>query len=136
MTALRIVLLRLAAVAGLAAGLGGCALLGLYDGTPLTEASTRQALTAGVSTRADVARVLGTAKVNTFDSGYEVWTYHYKAGLPVFAGFLPGVGALASLADATTRDRELVILFGPDGFVKKYRLREAPSGVERLVGAR
>jgi hypothetical protein len=135
MTAPRFVLSRLAAVAGLAVGLGGCAMLGLYDGAPLTEAATRQALTAGVSTRADVARVLGTAKVNTFDSGYEVWTYRYKAGLPVFAGYLPGVGALASLADATTRERELVILFGPDGFVRKYRLREAPSRAERLVGS-
>ena len=130
------ILQRVAMAAGMALGLGGCAMLGLYDGAPLTEAASREALTAGVSTRADVARVLGTAQVNTFDSGYEVWTYRYKAGLPVFAGFLPGIGALANLADATTRERELVILFGPDGCVRKYRLREAPSGVERLVGAR
>lgn len=122
---------RLLLLGALAIALAGCA-----SAPALTEAQSRQALTAGVSTKADVAQVLGNAKVNAFDSGYEVWTYRYKAGLPVFAGFLPVVGTLATLADATTRERELAILFDPAGVVRKYTLREAPSTAERLVGAR
>lgn len=122
---------RLLLAGALAIGLAGCA-----SAPALTEAQSRRALTAGVSTKADVAQVLGDGKVNTFDSGYEVWTYRYKAGLPVFAGFLPVVGTLATLADATTRERELAILFDPSGVVRKYTLREAPSSAERLVGAR
>ncbi|AVR97769.1 hypothetical protein [Pseudoduganella armeniaca] len=122
---------RLLLASAMGLGLAGCA-----SAPALTEAQSRQALTAGVSTKADVAQVLGSAKVNAFDSGYEVWTYRYKAGLPVFAGFLPVVGTLATLADATTRERELAILFDPSGVVRKYTLREAPSSAERLVGAR
>jgi hypothetical protein len=122
---------RLLLASTLVVGLAGCA-----SAPALTEAQSRQALTAGVSTKADVAQVLGNARVNAFDSGYEVWTYRYKAGLPVFAGFLPVVGTLATLADATTRERELAILFDPSGVVRKYTLREAPSTAERLVGAR
>jgi hypothetical protein len=122
---------RLLLASAIGLGLAGCA-----SAPALSEAQSRQALTAGVSTKADVAQVLGSAKVNAFDSGYEVWTYRYKAGLPVFAGFLPVVGTLATLADATTRERELAILFDPSGVVRKYTLREAPSPAERLVGAR
>ena len=136
MTTLRRILrpMRLVVVAGMALGLAGCGTLGLYAGAPLTQEVTRQALTPGVSTKADVARVLGHARVNRFDSGYEVWAYDYKAGLPMFAGFVPVVGTLAALADATTRERELAILFDRDGVVRKYRLREAPSQLERAAG--
>jgi len=136
MTAVAMQWARIAAAAGLLLGLAGCGALGLYAGAPLSEDVTRQALTPGVSTKADVGKALGRARVNRFDSGYEVWVYDYKAGLPVFAGFVPVLGTVAGLADAATRDRELAILFDPAGVVRKYRLREAPSRVERMVGAR
>ena len=124
---------QLALAGSLVFGMSGCASLGMGAARPLTEEGTRQALTIGVSTKADVTTVMGDAKVNTFRSGYEVWVYNYKAGLPMFMGFLPVVGTLATVVDASTRDRELAILFDKDGIVRKYRLRESESQVERLL---
>ncbi len=125
--------LQLALTGSLVLGMSGCASLGLGAAKPLTEEGVRQALTIGKSTKADVTTVMGDAKVNTFRSGYEVWAYNYKAGLPMFMGFLPVVGTFATVVDASTRDRELAILFDKDGIVRKYRLRESESQVERLL---
>ena len=125
--------LQLALAGSLVLAMSGCASFGTGAARPLTEEGVRQALTTGASTKADVSTVMGDAKVNTFRSGYEVWVYDYKAGLPMFVGFLPLVGTLASVADASTRDRELAILFDKDGIVRKYRLRESASQVERLL---
>lgn len=125
--------LQLALAGGFSLGVAGCASLGMGAAKPLTEEGTRQALTIGVSTKADVTRIMGDAKVNSFASGDAVWVYSYKAGLPMFVGFLPVVGTLASVVDASTRDRELAILFDQEGIVRKYRLREAESQLEQLL---
>jgi hypothetical protein len=68
--------------------------------TPQAAAST---LAAGRSTQAQVAAQLGDADRLAFDNGYEVWVYRDR---PVRAG-----------------QAELVLLFGPDGLLKKARLR-------------
>ena len=125
--------LRLALAGTLIVGLSACASLRLDPAKPLTEEGVRQVLTIGSSTKADVSKRMGAANINTFDSGYEVWAYDYKAGVPLFVGFLPVVGTIASVVDASTRERELAILFDKDGIVRKYRLREAPSQAERLL---
>jgi hypothetical protein len=119
-------------VGGFAVGASGCASLG----KPLNSDETRQALTVGTSTKEDVGKVLGKATVNTFRSGYEVWVYSYKAGLPAFVGLIPGVGMLSTAVDAVTHDRELAILFDDKGIVRKYRLRESESQVERIMADR
>jgi hypothetical protein len=59
---------------------------------------------AGRSSRATVQAALGATQVQSFDSGYQVWLYQ-----------LPRPGG---------RYAEFVILFGPDGVVRKTRLRE------------
>lgn len=109
-------------------GLGGCA-----APKPLTAESARKALTIGSSTKADVKAAIGSASVSTFASGYEVWVYNYKAGLPAFTQFVPVVGEIASLADALARERELVILFDKDGVVRKVRMREGESKLAAAV---
>lgn len=79
--------------------------------------SMTQALDAvvpGVSTKANVAALLGTATVIRFDSAYEVWVYRGRSAGPAQLG---GPGA------------ELVILFSPAGIAIKSRLRP-PDGVE------
>ena len=48
---------------------------------------------------------LGAATVITFDSGYEVWVYRAKSRQPAEA------------------KAEFLILFSPDGVVRKTRLR-------------
>ena len=61
----------------------------------------------GKTNKADVMAALGAATVITFDSGYEVWVYRVKSREPAEA------------------KAEFVILFSPDGVVKKTRLRPA-----------
>ena len=65
-------------------------------------------LQPGVSTKADVTRTYGAAKVNKFDSGYEVWTYRDAGGW-------------------SKHTRELVFLFNPAGVVVKLRVSETPG---------
>jgi hypothetical protein len=60
----------------------------------------------GRSTKRDVEAVLGKAAAVQFDSGWDVWAYRWRG------------------KQRTTRgDTELVILFGPDGVVRKTRIR-------------
>ena len=61
------------------------------------------AITVGRSTQAEVAARLGEADRLRFDNGYEVWVYRAH---PVRAD-----------------QAELVVLFAPDGMVRKVRVR-------------
>lgn len=66
-----------------------------------------QAVTIGTSTRDEVRAALGPAETARFDSGYEVWVYR------------------ARNVRTPSASPELVILFTPDGLVKKLRARPA-----------
>jgi hypothetical protein len=95
--------------------LAGCALLGpasidesgpgvMRAGGPSPAAA--QASAAPGNTKAQVMAALGRANAIRFDSGWEVWVYRW-----------PG-------ADRSTRGAtEVVVLFDPQGVVKKSRLR-------------
>ena len=63
----------------------------------------------GVLTRADLLATLGPTRKVVFDSGFESWLYRVPA---------KGVSW-----------RELVVLIGPDGVVRKTRLR-APEAAK------
>ena len=67
--------------------------------------SASDSITIGKSSKADVLAALGPATVIHFDSGYEVWVYRTKSREPAEA------------------KAEFVILFSPDGVVRKTRLR-------------
>ena len=125
--------IRVALLGGAAMSLAACASLGNGAIMSLSEDGARQALSAGKTTKAELARVMGEASVQTFRNGYEVWVYNYKPGLPTFVGFLPVVGTLAEVIDATTGEKELAVLFDRDGIVKKYQFRVAESQAERLL---
>lgn len=71
----------------------------------LTPQAAQARVVPGQSTKAQVAAALGPATVVHFDSGYEVWVYQQKD------------------ARADREPDELVVLFAPDGVVKKTRLR-------------
>ena len=61
----------------------------------------------GKTSKADVLAALGPATVINFYSGFEVWLYRAKSREPAEA------------------KAEFVILFAPDGMVRKTRLRPA-----------
>ncbi len=69
---------------------------------------TENGFVAGKSTKDEVAAVFGPATVIRFDSGFEVWAYHFG----------PQERRLERI--------EFVVLFAPSGVVAKTRLRPAP----------
>ena len=78
--------------------------------------SAAKILQCHISTKSDVAVALGSATVNKFENGFEVWTYRYPEG------GAPGRHAVES----HPKLREWVILFDPDGVIKNYRWYEGP----------
>ena len=94
--------------------LAACAGPGLFnagsDAPPfsnpvLSMQSASDSIIIGKSSKADVMTALGVATVINFDSGYEVWVYRAKSRKPAEA------------------KAEFVVLFSPNGVVKKTRLR-------------
>ena len=84
--------------------LAGCASAPPPPGSVVNPAQFAQAVVPGVTTKAQLAAVLGSTKTIVFDSGFETWLYLAPAG-----------------ADRYT---EFVVLVGPDGLVKKTRRRD------------
>ena len=96
--------------------LAGCAGPGLFNSGADAPAFSNPAvpmqnagdtIVIGKTTKAEVMAALGAATVINFDSGFEVWVYRAKSRAP-----------------AETK-AEFVVLFSPDGIVKKTRLRPA-----------
>ena len=94
----------------------GCAGPGLFNNAPdappfsnpaMSMQNASDAIVVGKTNKADVMAALGAATVINFDSGFEVWVYRAKSREP-----------------AETK-AEFVVLFAPDGIVKKTRLRPA-----------
>ena len=94
--------------------LAGCAGPGLFSGgsdappfsnPALSMQSASDSIIIGKSSKAEVIAALEASTVINFDSGYEVWVYRAKSREPAEA------------------KAEFVILFSPDGVVKKTRLR-------------
>ena len=97
-------------------GLAACAAPGLFNNGPdappfsnpaMSMQNASDAVTVGKTSKADVLAALGPATVINFDSGFEVWVYRAKSREPAEA------------------KAEFVILFAPDGVVRKTRLRPA-----------
>lgn len=94
-------------LAGCAAGFGDEAIVAPFRDKAMSLQSAGSVVVAGTSTKADILAALGPATVIRFDSGYEVWAYRDKP------------------ARAAVPGNELVILFTPEGVVKKTRVRSA-----------
>ena len=96
--------------------LAGCAGPGLFNNAPdappfidpaISMQNASDTIVVGKTTKADVMAALGPSTVINFNSGFEVWVYRAKSREP-----------------AETK-AEFVVLFTPDGVVKKTRLRPA-----------
>lgn len=114
-------MIAIALMGALAAGLGGCATTGAGGVKELSQEQAARMLVVGKTTKAEVRAALGEAEVTPFASGAEVWIYTYEPGTPKFVSFVPVVGLLASNGRTI---KELKIIFGADGVVKKYRLHD------------
>lgn len=94
---------HLLAIASACACLGACATPPAPPGTQANAARIGSAVIVGTSTRESVRAALGPTRSIAFDSGVEVWLYQIPRGRGLFS--------------------EYVILFGPDGVVRKTRER-------------
>lgn len=112
---------RLLAPMLLCAALTACTTVGNGRVRELQPAEARQLLQPGRTTRAEAERLLGTGSLLRFDSGWTTTHYVYRDGLPRLLDFLPVVGLVTSAID--TPETELVLLFDPDGVLRKFKLR-------------
>lgn len=97
----------------------GCQSVGNGALLRMDEPAATALLQPGRTTRAEVLGAFGQGTVIRFDSGYETWQYLYREGLG------PGWDAVP-FADMFTRNlptRELVILFDPQGVVRRWSLQ-------------
>jgi hypothetical protein len=103
-----------AGVAGCAAPVAGPLVIEKPESSALAPGisaqAAREAVVIGKSTRAEVAAALGPATIVRFDSGYEVWVYR-----------------TGETAGAAAGPSEFVILFAPNGVVKKTRVAQLHS---------
>lgn len=112
--------LRRCGMAALCAlALTACATTGNGRAGSLTAAEAAQTLVIGKSTRADVNAALGDAHITRFDNGYELWLY--QVGVPRIVDALPWLNLVMRSSD---NPREVSVLFGPSGVVRKYQLRD------------
>jgi hypothetical protein len=105
----------------------GCAGTGASSVSTISAINTRDAVTIGKSTKADVIAVLGKTTVVSFDSGFEVWVYQFKGDTPAMAGLLERFRPTASERNGMPGKNEFVVLFAPSGIVAKTRIRPAPT---------
>jgi outer membrane protein assembly factor BamE (lipoprotein component of BamABCDE complex) len=89
----------------------------------VTQADASQQIHVGTSTKADVRRAFGDAKVNKFDSRDEVWTYKFtRRDQPKVRAWIPGIGAIMHRPDKHVH--ELVVQFNPQGVVTQLRVND------------
>jgi outer membrane protein assembly factor BamE (lipoprotein component of BamABCDE complex) len=113
---------RLPATAALlAAMLSGCAATGNGRIATLTQDRATAGIVPGQTTMDDVRRTFGDATVTVFPDGREVWFYRYEGGAARLVKYVPLVGRMAATGSTI---RELRILFGRDGRVRKFKLQD------------
>ncbi|MBJ7310162.1 hypothetical protein ACFOLJ_07705 [Rugamonas sp. CCM 8940] len=103
--------------------LGGCAVVGNGAVSRMSRGEMDHAIKVGHSTKADIAAAFGDSHVFKFDSGYEIWVYRDQQSVPTFVRYIPIIGTAALFVP--DRSRELVLLFGSDGVLRKYRLHQS-----------
>lgn len=97
----------------------GCASTGNGALTTLSAERAAQMIVIGKSAKADISATFGQASITPYPGGQEVWLY--QLGYPRAVDSLPYVNLVISSAD---NRKELTILFGRDGLVKKYQLMD------------
>ena len=100
-------------------GLASCASTGGGKIDALTIDDAERIVVVGKTTKSDAKAAFGEAQVVPFACGEEVWIYDMKNGAILKA--IPLVNRLA--ADGGNL-KELKIVFGKDGFARKFRLQE------------
>jgi hypothetical protein len=106
---------------GLCAVLTACTTVGNGHLRELRAAEGDALLQPGHTTRAEVERLLGIGVTLRFESGWTTTRYVDRQGLPRALDFIPVLGLITSKIDAP--ETELLLLFDPDGVLRKFKER-------------
>ena len=115
----RLSLLGLCAL--LSALVSACATVGNGRLRELSPTQAAELLQPGRTTRAEAERLLGAGAALRFESGWTTVHYLDRRGLPRVLDFVPVVGLVTSTIKAP--ETELVLLFDPDGMLRKFKQR-------------
>lgn len=103
----------------------GCASSGNETLRKETEASVKQKMVEGKTTKAEVKTMFGSPLKTTFtDGGMEIFTYELSKVSADAINYVPLVGLLGGSASGTKK--ELVILFDENSVVKRFSMSESP----------
>ena len=105
--------------------LSGCQTMGNGRALSMDEVALTQALKPNQSTKAEVEREFGQAKIYHFANGYESWAYQKTEGIPRFVDYLPVVGVFTQFLN--DRVTEIAFLFDPQGILRNIDRRESQS---------
>lgn len=101
--------------------LSACASIGNGKVTQLDQSQAATLFTPGKTTKADVSKLLGDAKIITFNNGdpNEIWLYQFDQNFSRSLIYLPYVSLFVHAQDF--KGKEFALLFDKDGVLKKYR---------------
>lgn len=114
--------LKMLAACAVMASLAACASSGNGRIDTLTQDGAAVMLKG--KSKSEVRNELGDAAITEFPSGQAIWVYQVTDGAAKFVKYVPLIGRMTATG---TKIRELKILFGKDGLVKKYQLQDIQS---------
>jgi hypothetical protein len=98
----------------------GCQTIG--NGRAFSAGSTEvRAIRLNQSTKEDVERQFGRAKVYRFANGYETWAYQKTEGIPRFVDYVPVIGVFTQFIN--DRVIEVAFLFDSQGILRNIDWR-------------
>ncbi|RTL38660.1 MAG: hypothetical protein EKK53_18615 [Burkholderiales bacterium] len=110
----------------LCAALASCTTMGNGRVRTLQSHEAAELLQPGRTTQAEARQRLGPGSVLRFQSGWLTEQYVYRDGLPRALDFVPVVGLVTAALPAA--ETELVLLYSPDGVLRKFKLRRTGTG--------
>jgi hypothetical protein len=99
----------------------GCQAIGNGRAFSADEKEIAHTIQLNQSTKEDVERQFGRAKVYRFANGYETWSYQKTEGIPRFVDYLPVVGVFTQLIN--DRVVEVAFLFDAQGTLRNIDRR-------------
>lgn len=114
---------KLLMVMVVSAVLAGCASSGNQSLKKESEASVKTKIVEGVTTKADVKKMFGSASKTSFtDGGKEIWTYELADVSMDAVSYIPVVNWFGSSSSGTKK--ELVVMYDGDK-VQRYSMSES-----------
>jgi hypothetical protein len=87
----------------------------------------RQFIVVGQTSQLEIRQLLGAPQETIAADDLAIWVYHDRLEIPMLVSLIPIIGDIADtieLVQNIRNNHELIIQFGPNGIVRKAKLRE------------